>query len=87
MIQFIKIGNIFQVNTFKDKIMQVVFTGLFIEIRQKTTHESRKNFLKKCQPDNQIIYTFERIIKNIIIFYGCKLSGIFVDDKNTEKNS
>jgi len=43
--------------------------------------------LKKYQAHDQIIYTFERLIKKEINFYGYKLSGIFMDGKNTEKNS
>lgn len=45
------------------------------------------NIFGKMQPHDQIIYTFEKIIKNKIICHGCKLSGIFVDGKNTKKNS
>ena len=56
------------------------------QVKNSRINQTRKS-LKKYQPHNQTIYTFERIIKNAIIFYGCKLSGIFVDDTNTKKNS
>jgi hypothetical protein len=65
----------------------------FIKIRNYRNWNSkigdmpRSEIFKKYQPYDQIIYTFESIIKNVIISYGCKLSSIFVDDKNTKKNS
>jgi hypothetical protein len=46
-----------------------------------------KNKFRKIQPHDQIIYTFDKIMKGMIICHGCELSGIFVDGKNTKKNS
>jgi hypothetical protein len=42
---------------------------------------------KKYQQHDQIFCTFEWLIKKEIHYYGYKLSGIFMDGKNTEKNS
>lgn len=53
-------------------IQMILWDCLEIKTGEKFTPKSNKNIFKKMSTNDQIIYTFERIIKNKIIFCECK---------------